>query len=597
MANANGEPLTRHQVLASLQKICDAFVKKVAAKKEANNPVLIRDARGKIFTYGSFRLGVYGPGSDIDTLVVAPRYVEREDYFKYFPDLLLEMAPFGAISNLSIVRNAFVPIIKFEYSDISIDLIFSRIATLKQLPADKDWGLKDNNLLRGLDEPELRSLNGTRVTDEIMDLVPEPTTFRLALRAIKLWAQRRAIYANIMGYPGGVAWAMMVARVCQLYPKAASAVIVNKFFHIISRWPWPQPVLLKHIEDGPLQVRIWNPKNYPGDRYHLMPIITPAYPSMCSTFNITQSAKTVILQELERAGEITDGIMMGRRPWKDLFTKHTFFTEDYKYYISVTSTSKTKEAHKVWSGYVESKVRLLVQGLERHPSIAIARPFNKGYDRVHWCKNDAEIEQVQNGSLAHIMKEKPETAEPTVKTEAQTSQPVAEIGQKVAEKTNQGNTDGETRVKEELQGFGGVKPEPEDEITNLQDLPMHSEMVKVKNEIPENGATENGDVKNEMMKAEDADAEIKKEDVKKEGMEIWTTCHYIGLTLAQGKCPFFSDRVCLVRTLVSSSGESLVLTLEILILQAPNPSICPIKSTSSRSCAVVGMSSKSSSTP
>jgi poly(A) polymerase len=601
MANANGERLTRHQVLASLQKICDAFVKKVAAEKEKGNPVLIRDARGKIFTYGSFRLGVYGPGSDIDTLVVAPRYVEREDYFKYFPDLLLEMAPFGAISNLSVVRNAFVPIIKFEYSDISIDLIFSRIATLKQLPADKDWGLKDNNLLRGLDEYELRSMNGTRVTDEIMDLVPEPTTFRLALRAIKLWAQRRAIYANIMGYPGGVAWAMMVARVCQLYPKAASAVIVNKFFHIISRWPWPQPVLLKHIEDGPLQVRIWNPKHYPGDRYHLMPIITPAYPAMCSTFNITQSAKTVILQELERAGEITDGIMMGRRPWKDLFTKHTFFTEDFKYYISVTSTSKTKEAHKVWSGYVESKVRLLVQGLERHPSIAIARPFNKGYDRVHWCKNDAEIEQVQNGSLAHVMKEKPETAESTVKTEAkteaQTSQSVAKIGQEVAEKTNQGIPDGETRVKDEVQGSGGVKPEPEDERTNLQDLPMHSDMVKVKNEIPENGAAENGDIKNKLIKAEDTDAKIKEEVLKKEGMEIWTTCHYIGLTLAQGKCPFSSDGVCLVRTLVSCSGESLVLTFEILILQAPNPSICPIKSTNSRSCAVDGMTSTSTLTP
>ena len=23
---------------------------------------------------------------------------------------------------------------------------------------------------------------------------------------------------------------------------------------------WPQPVLLKQIEDGPLQVRVWNPK-------------------------------------------------------------------------------------------------------------------------------------------------------------------------------------------------------------------------------------------------------------------------------------------------------------------------------------------------
>ena len=69
----------------------------------------------------------------------------------------------------------------------------------------------------------------------------------------------RAIYANVMGFPGGVAWAMLVARVCQLYPSAAASVIVGKVFSIMMDWPWPQPVLLKDIESGPLQVRVWNP--------------------------------------------------------------------------------------------------------------------------------------------------------------------------------------------------------------------------------------------------------------------------------------------------------------------------------------------------
>ena len=70
----------------------------------------------------------------------------------------------------------------------------------------------------------------------------------------------RAIYANIVGFPGGVAWAMLVARVCQLYPQATGSVIVGKFFRIMNQWNWPQPVLLKQIEDGPLQMKVWNPK-------------------------------------------------------------------------------------------------------------------------------------------------------------------------------------------------------------------------------------------------------------------------------------------------------------------------------------------------
>ncbi|KAG6005508.1 hypothetical protein E4U21_007902 [Claviceps maximensis] len=397
------ETQKRYKVLESLQRICDEFVKHVARKKEPKNDALIKNARGKVFTYGSFRLGVFGPGSDIDTLVVAPKYVTRDDYFEYFPRLLQDMAPEGSITNLTVVTDAFVPIIKFEYSDISIDLIFSRVIQKQLAPEFQD--LKDSGLLRGLDEAELRSLNGTRVTDEILALVPEQSTFKLALRAIKLWAQRRAVYSNIMGFPGGVAWAMLVARVCQLYPRAATSVIVNKFFLVISQWRWPQPVLLKPIESGPLPVRVWNPKIYKGDSFHLMPVITPAYPSMCATFNIGRSSMSIINQELLRGLEISESIMVGKRPWKDLFVKHTFFISDYKYYISVTTASKSKEAHKTWSGYVESKVRMLVQKIEQHPHIALAHAFNKGYNRRHNCKTDSEIAQVQDGSLDFLAKE------------------------------------------------------------------------------------------------------------------------------------------------------------------------------------------------
>lgn len=28
----------------------------------------------------------------------------------------------------------------------------------------------------------------------------------------------------------------------------------------MGQWQWPQPILLKPIEEGPLQVRVWNPK-------------------------------------------------------------------------------------------------------------------------------------------------------------------------------------------------------------------------------------------------------------------------------------------------------------------------------------------------
>ncbi|GFF59171.1 poly(A) polymerase pla1 [Aspergillus udagawae] len=387
----------RKQVLQLIQRVTHEFVK-VVSRKKGLSPAAVEAAGGKIFTYGSYRLGVYGPGSDIDTLVVGPKHVLIDDFFSDFPPVLEKMAPPGAIEKMTPVPDAFVPIIKLELSGISIDLIFARLI-VSSVPLNLD--LKNNDYLRGLDEKEVRSLNGTRVTDEILELVPQQKTFRLALRAIKLWAQRRAIYSNIVGFPGGVAWAMLVARVCQLYPHATGSVIVGKFFRIMNKWAWPQPVLLKPIEDGPLQIKVWNPKIYHGDRFHLMPIITPAYPSMCATHNISMSTKAVILRELQRGGDIVDKIFLKQLTWNDLFARHSFFTQDYKYYLSITASSRTKEAESVWSGLVESKIRHLVGALDRKPTIAVAHPFPKGFERVHIVSNEEEADAVKNGSTKY----------------------------------------------------------------------------------------------------------------------------------------------------------------------------------------------------
>jgi poly(A) polymerase len=138
-----------------------------------------------------------------------------------------------------------------------------------------------------------------------------------------------------------------------------------------------------------------------------MPIITPAYPSMCATHNVTQSTMEVMQREIKRGGVIADQIMLNKRPWKDLFAKHTFFTTGYKYYLSIISASRTKEAQQVWCGRVESKVRQLVTKLDLHNSIAVAHPFNKTFDRVHKCRNEEEVNKVKGGSLAYQFKDIP----------------------------------------------------------------------------------------------------------------------------------------------------------------------------------------------
>ncbi|KAI5957793.1 PAP1 [Candida theae] len=381
--------LKRVEVLTTLQKLTEEFVYEVSLKKNMAQG-MANDAGGKIFTFGSYRLGVYGPSSDIDALVVVPRHVTREDFFATFEKILRGRQELEEINS---VKEAFVPIIKLEFAGISIDLLFARL-DIPRVP--RDLTLDDKNLLRNIDEKDMRALNGTRVTDEILRLVPKSTVFKNALRFIKMWAQERAIYANVYGFPGGVAWAMLVARICQLYPNAVSAVVIEKFFQIYSQWSWPQPVLLKQIEDGPLQVRVWNPRLYPTDRQHRMPVITPAYPSMCATHNITSSTQKIILGEFHRGVEIMGEIIAGRKQWSDLLHRHDFFHR-YKFYLCVVAATKADaEEHLKYSGMVESKLRLLVQKLEQVEGIELAHPYVKSFDNSFYCKSDEEMMSIVN---------------------------------------------------------------------------------------------------------------------------------------------------------------------------------------------------------
>lgn len=60
---------------------------------------LINDAGPKIFTFGSYRLGVHGPGADIDTLCVFPSQIGRTDFFT---TLLQKLMVHPDITNITV---------------------------------------------------------------------------------------------------------------------------------------------------------------------------------------------------------------------------------------------------------------------------------------------------------------------------------------------------------------------------------------------------------------------------------------------------------------------------------------------------------------
>jgi poly(A) polymerase len=99
---------------------------------------------------------VHGPGSDIDTICVCPRHVYREHFFGEFRKMLED---WPAVTEISAVESAFVPVMKTVISGVEVDLLFARVNLAE---AGDKLDIEKDEILRGVDDASQRSLNGER---------------------------------------------------------------------------------------------------------------------------------------------------------------------------------------------------------------------------------------------------------------------------------------------------------------------------------------------------------------------------------------------------------------------------------------------------
>ncbi|KAE9600246.1 putative polynucleotide adenylyltransferase [Lupinus albus] len=353
----------REEVLGRLDQIVKIWVKRVSRAKGYEQ--LVESANAMIFTSGSYRLGVHGPGADIDTLCVGPRYASRdEDFFGELHKILAEMPEVTALLS---VPDAYVPVMKFKFNGIPVDLLYARLF-LWVIPEDLD--LSKESILLNVDEQTVRSLNGCRVTDQVLHLVPNIQNFRTTLRCMRFWAKHRGLYSNVAGFLGGINLALLVARICQLFPNALPNMLVSRFFRVYTQWKWPNPVMLCAIEEGSLRLPVWDPRRNPKDRCHLMPIITPAYPCMNSSYNVTSSTLRIMSDEFQRGSEICMAMEDCKADWDILFEPYHFF-EAYNNYLQIDITAKNVEDLRQWKGWVGSRLRHLILRIEKHTNGAL----------------------------------------------------------------------------------------------------------------------------------------------------------------------------------------------------------------------------------
>lgn len=375
-------------------------------------------------------MGVITPNSDIDCIFLAPQNITREIFFNEF---YLKLQKDRNVKKLQALPETYTPIIQFMYDDVDIDLLLATLPyrTLK----DCRYTLDNDYILKNLDEVTVRSLNGIRVADLILNSVPNKDNFRNTLRFIKLWAKRRGIYSNILGFLGGISWALLTAKICQIYPNYNISQLICKFFRVYSIWNWKYPVLIQNIKkyniEGLKNFTIWDPEKNVKDKLHIMPIITPAFPCMNSTHNVTYCTRSILIEEFKRAhsiinymdlnpdadiGQVMEHVNnlmsygnaininnVGKSGdnenvnihnnsssiWSCIIEPFDLF-KTYKHFLHIQIMGTNELIYNLWKGWIESKIRLLFKKLETINELKI-RPFPKFYtykkDKFYYCSS------------------------------------------------------------------------------------------------------------------------------------------------------------------------------------------------------------------
>ncbi|OQV18307.1 Poly(A) polymerase gamma [Hypsibius exemplaris] len=369
----------RRLVITYLNGIASHWIGQEAAKRSiAAGPL---DRMGFIRAFGSYGLGVCGPDSDLDVVLVAPCYVRREDFFSTF--VLHLRSHFEMITNVEPVEGAFVPVVKLTCDGVDVDLTFARLDKQLYVPSEEDGedSLLVDDALLGMDDKSTRSLNGWRVCRFIVKYVPNVQIFRLTLMVVKEWAKARLIYSNSYCYLGGVSWAILVAHACHNRPSKTVFGQVHNFFTAFAAWDWKEPVCIAPLQLPSCQCFPSAPKFDPVALYehHLMPIMTPCYPYQNSSFNITRTTFNCVVTAFREGAALFRQVAERKATFEQFFARADAVKTDYGFFLVLLVEARDETALKRWKGCVESKLRQLMQNFEHVRDLDRAQIFPNSY--------------------------------------------------------------------------------------------------------------------------------------------------------------------------------------------------------------------------
>ncbi|KAG2236199.1 hypothetical protein INT48_003818, partial [Thamnidium elegans] len=248
--------------------------------------------------FGSYSLGGYICGADIDLVLLCPWIVKRNDFFKFLPELLKTQP---TVRDVESIKKTSVPIIKCTIDSISVRT--NILLKGNRLPENLD--LLDDSLLNGLDQACISSMDGPRV-DKFIKSQIKPAhiqIFKRSLQCIKYWAKERDIYNKPMGYLNGSSWTLLLLKTYmnenRKHENLSISHLLYAFFKTWIDWPWPTPVMFTNSIPGGNGTSI-SYSELTLFNNAVMPIVTPCYPVSNAANYVTKSTLKIMIKEFQR---------------------------------------------------------------------------------------------------------------------------------------------------------------------------------------------------------------------------------------------------------------------------------------------------------
>lgn len=124
-----------------------------------------------------------------------------------------------------------------------------------------------------------------------------------------------------------------------------------------------------------------------------MPIITPAYPSMNSSYNVGMSQCRRLTDEFHRAAFALEE---SNFDWAEVFRDGGFFRR-HSNFLKITIRAQPPDLYLEWKRLCESKLRLLISNLESQTPEVHAWPFAKFFQGRYESSERGEGEEKTDG--------------------------------------------------------------------------------------------------------------------------------------------------------------------------------------------------------